>query len=76
LPLAQLPLSGRSVLAIASVCAVLAVVALALEALADAIDALGDASLAQTVDTAIQTVEDIPGFLNQSKLCSCGHSLN
>ena len=60
--------AGAEVLAIASVCAVLAAVALALEALADAIDALGDASLAQTVQTVIDTVEDIPGVPQSIKI--------
>jgi hypothetical protein len=60
--------AGAEVLAIASVCAVLAAVALALEALADAIDALGDASLAQTVQTVIDTIEDIPGVPQSIKI--------
>lgn len=60
--------AGAEVLAIASVCAVLAAVALALEALADAIDALGDASLAQTVETVIDTIEDIPGVPQSIKI--------
>jgi hypothetical protein len=60
--------AGAEVLAIASVCAVLAAVALALEALADAIDALGDASLAQTVETVIETIEDIPGIPQSIKI--------
>jgi hypothetical protein len=47
---------------------VLAAVALALAALADAIDALGDASLAQTVSTAIQGIEDIPGVPDAIKI--------
>ena len=38
------------------------------EQLLDEADALGDASLAQTVDTAIQTVEDIPGVPQSIKI--------
>lgn len=60
--------AGAVVLAIASVCALLALIALALKELADAIDNMGDSSLAATVDAGIKAVEDIPGLSQEMKI--------
>jgi hypothetical protein len=54
--------AGAAVLAIASVCAILALVALALRELADAIEASGDSSLAGSLDAAINTIVNNPAI--------------
>jgi hypothetical protein len=54
--------AGAAVLAIASVCAILALVALALRELADEIEASGDASLAGSLDAAINKIVNNPAI--------------
>ncbi|MDX6552529.1 MAG: hypothetical protein QOH74_1017 [Gaiellales bacterium] len=53
---------GAAVLAIASACAILALVAVALRELADAIEASGDASMAGSLDKAINTIVNNPAI--------------